>query len=101
MSHPHPGITPADLGDHPELGVLQILDSALEIAKFAIIAVHPELTDPDPDPAAAPDVEVLAAEHVLISVDTLLRVIASYRGIIQADHRWVQLSVRSDHDDPF
>ena len=99
MRNSTPRVTPSDLGDHPELAVLEILDHALGIAKFAILAEHLELTDPDP--AKPPDLVVLAAEHVLITVDTLSRVIASYRGVIQAGHRWAQPAARSDHDDLF
>lgn len=79
---PYSTITPSDLGDHPELAVLEILDSAIGMAKFAIIAVHPELTDADPATVLS-DIEVLAAEHLLIAVDTLQRVIASYRAVIK------------------
>jgi len=100
MSSPHPSVTPSDLGEHPELAVLEILDTALGMVKLAIIAAHPELTDADP--AAVPSIiEVLAAEHVLIAVDTLRRVTATYRAIIKTDARWLQLSLRDVHDDPF
>ena len=100
MSDPHRSVTPYDLGEHPELAVLEVLDSASGMAKFAIIAAHPELADADPD-AAPSDIEVLAAEHVLVAVDTLLRVTATYRKVIKADARWVQFSLQGDHDDPF
>ena len=100
MSNPRPSVTPSDLGEHPELAVLEILDSALGMAKFAIIAVHPDLTDADP--AAAPStIEALAAEHVMIAVDMLQRVAATYRRVIKTDARWVDLSLRGVHDDPF
>lgn len=100
MSNSHPSVTPSDLSEHPELAVLEVLDSALGMAKFAIIAEHPELTDADPG-AVPSDIEVLAAEHVLIAIDTLQRVTASYRSVISTDARWVQLSMRRVHDDPF
>ncbi|MEK7757420.1 MAG: hypothetical protein AAB385_09460 [Planctomycetota bacterium] len=100
MSNPHPSVTPADLYEHPELAVLAILDSALMMAKFAIIAVHPELTDADP--AAVPStIEELAAAHVVDAVDTLQRVTESYRGIIKTDARWVRVSLQGSQDDPF
>lgn len=100
MSNPRPSVTPSDLAEHPELAVLAILDSALGMAKFAIIAAHPELTDADP--ASGPcTIEVLAAEHILIGVDTLQRVTASYRRVIKMDARWVQALLRNDHEDPF
>lgn len=100
MSDPHPGVTPSDLREHPELAILEVLDSVLGMAKFAIIAANPELTDVDPD-ADPSDIEVLAAEHVLIAIDTLHRLAASYRRTIKPNARRVQLSLRGVHDDPF
>ena len=100
MNYPQLGITPSDLGDHPELAVLQILDSTLGIAKFAIIAAHPELTETDP--AAIPsDLKVLAAEHVMIAADALQRFIASYRSVINAEGAWAQPSWPGPADDSF
>ena len=100
MSHLHPPITPPDLADHPELGVLVILENALEIANFAIIAAHPELVDADP--ASAPnDMEALAADHVLIAADALLRHIASYRTAIRAEPYWAQRSHQGSGDVDF
>lgn len=100
MSNRHLSLTPSDLGEHPELATLEILDSALMMAKFAIIAVHPELTDADPD-AVPSDIEVLAAAHVLNAVDTLRRGTELYRDVIKTDDRWVRLSLQDAHDDPF
>lgn len=100
MSNRHLGVTPLDLGEHPELATLEILDSALMMAKFAIIAVHPELTDADPD-AVPGTTEVLAAAHVLNAIDTLQRGTELYRGVIRTDARWVRLSLQDAHDDPF
>ena len=100
MSNPHPSVTTSDLSEHPELAVLEILDSVLGMAKFAIIAANPELTDVDPD-SVSNDIEVLAAEHVLVAVDALQRVAATYRRAIKANGRWAPLSLRDHHDDPF
>ena len=100
MSHLHPAITPPDLVDHPELGVLVILEGALEIANLAIIAAHPELVDADPD-SAPNDMEALAADHVLIAADALLRHIASYRTAITAKSYWAQRSHQESADVDF
>jgi len=100
MSNPLPGVTPSDLGDHPELAVLEILDSVLRMAKFAIIAGHPELVDADPA-AVTSTIEGLAAEHVLIAVDTLQRVTESYRGVIMTSPQWIRLSSEGVLDIPF
>jgi hypothetical protein len=100
MSNQHPSVTSSDLCVHPELAVLEILDSALGMAKSVLIAAHPELTDVEPGGVPS-DIEVLAAEHVLVAVDTLQRLTASYRSVINADDCWAQPSLRRVHDDPF
>lgn len=97
MNHLHADITPTDLGEHPELGVLQVLDNALEIARFAIIAAHPELADAD---AAPGDMETLVADHVLIAADAMRRLIGSYRSVIRAEALWRHGSSRL-RDAPF
>lgn len=95
-----PCLTPLDLTEHPELAVLEILASALDTAKFAIIAAHPELDDADPDTPPT-DVEVLAAEHIIIAASAMKHVIASYRGAIRAAPHWSRLSLHGGGDDPF
>lgn len=84
MNHERPGITPSDLIERPELAVLEVLDSALGIAQFALLAAHPELTEADP--ATVPtDLESLAADHILGAADALQRAIASYRSVIKRE----------------
>jgi len=100
MSDSLPCLTPLDLTDHPELAVLEILHSALDTAKFAIIAAHPELDDADPE-AAPIDIEVLAAENILAAAHELKRVIAEYRGAVRTAPRWPHQPSRYDSDDPF
>jgi hypothetical protein len=100
MSDRHPSVTPAQLNEFPELAALEILDSALNMARVAIIAQHPELGDADP--AAVPStIEELAAAHVVNTVDMLQRVLESYRGAINTDTRWARLSLGGVADDPF
>lgn len=100
MNGEYPRITPSEVGEHPELAVLEILDSALGMARFAIIAANPELTDSDPDTAPC-DMEVLAATHILIAADTLHRVLASYRAILADKKNRTGVALRLEGDDPF
>lgn len=100
MNGEYPRITPSNVGEHPELAVLEILDSALGMARFAIIAANPELTDFDPDTAPC-DMEVLAATHILIAADTLHRVLASYRAVLAGNKIRTVLTLRPEDDDPF
>jgi hypothetical protein len=100
MNHKDPGITPSDLVDRPELAALQILDSTVEIVRFALLAAHPDLTDSDPGTTPC-DIEALAAEHVLLAAEALQRVIASYRGVIQSGAHWVKLPLPRPSDAAF
>jgi hypothetical protein len=100
MSDSFPCVTPFDLSDHPELAVLEILYSALDTAKFAIIAAHPELDDADPN-AAPTDIEVLFADDILTAAHELKRVIAAYRGNVRTAPRWPHQAPQDDSDDPF
>jgi hypothetical protein len=100
MRQPYRTITPDDLGDHPELAALEILDSALDTTKVAVIAVHPELTDMDPD-ALPLDLERFAAEQVLIAADLLQRAIATYRAVSTTGAYWSRRSSPDLADTPF
>jgi hypothetical protein len=82
MNHEHSGITPTDLIECPELAVLEVLDSALKVAKFALLAAHPELTDTDTVPSC---LETLAADHFLSAADALQQAMASYRSVIKRE----------------
>ncbi len=86
-----PHIKPSDLGEHPELALLQVLDSVLELTRLALIAAHPQLDDADPDVSPS-DLQALAADHVLIAADALQRLVASYRQVLNSEALWVQVS---------
>jgi len=58
--------TPAELDRDPELALLAALDDTLELALRALLAVHPQLGDPDAPPwAREPDATRAAADHIL------------------------------------
>lgn len=86
MNHLELHTTPDDLGDHPELAALDILDSTLDVVRIAIIAAHRELADADP--AVAPhDLEELVADHILSATDAMQRHIATYRRVVKLKSR--------------
>jgi hypothetical protein len=71
--------TPKELDRSPELAVLVILDSALEVAACALQVAHPEIDDDPECPywVARPDRR--AAERLLTLADRLRSAIARYR----------------------
>lgn len=71
-------LTPWDLLEAPELASLTTLGDVLRITNFAIIAVHPEIAEPDfgqnlTDPGAR------IANRIIDAADGLQRLIRSYR----------------------
>lgn len=42
-----PWPTPPELAENPELAVLALLDAALDLAVSALLALYPELADPE------------------------------------------------------
>lgn len=65
---------PPVLERDPELALLAVLHTALEVVVYAIIAAHPHLATPDPPP----DPEILAARRLLTDADHLRRQLARY-----------------------
>ena len=95
-----PDITPLDLGEHPELAVLHILDNVLDTARFVLIAAHPQLNTGDPG-AEPVDLEAFAARNVLIAAHALQEVLALYRDATAAESRWIRLALIKPPDCDF
>jgi hypothetical protein len=78
-------ITPETFAAAPELAVLALLDEALRIARYALLAAQPSLVGEPP--AWRVDPELVAARHLLRDATTLERSIARYRQrILRALH---------------
>ena len=85
-------ITPAELGDNPELAVLHVLDRILDTARFVLIAAHPQLNAGEPG-AEPVDLEAFAARNVLIAAHALQEVLALYRDATDAESKWIRLAL--------
>ena len=86
MNHQQLEMTPATLAEHPELGALEMLEKALEIASLSIIAQHYEIADAGLSEIPG-TLEELAADHLLAATEMLQRLIASYRIVVGAEPR--------------
>ena len=74
--------TPPQLHEHPEAGVLALLDDALLLAVRSLVAVHPDIDDPDrPYWAPAPSPASRSARQVINRAYELLGSLADYRTI--------------------
>jgi hypothetical protein len=79
----HPTPTPTDLRLDPELAILAALDHALELAVYALVAIHPELTDSEGPFWRREDSAIgHAANHIVDRSETLKQAIFEYQTAI-------------------
>jgi len=72
--------TPAQLDEHPEAGVLALLEGALLLAVRSLVAVHPDIDDPErPYWAPAPSLASRSARQVIDRACALIGSLADYR----------------------
>ena len=72
--------TPPQLGEHPEAGALALLDNALLLAVRSLVAVHPDIDDPErPYWAPAPSPASRSARKVINRAYVLLGSLTDYR----------------------
>jgi hypothetical protein len=62
-NHPDAPINPTTLMLAPELAILAVMEEVATIARFALIAAHPRLADPEPP---GPEPPAVVAAHQLI-----------------------------------
>jgi len=81
-SHPPP--TPDDLRCDPELAILAALDHTLKLAVYALVAIYPELTDPERPFWLREDSSVdRAAHHIVDRSEELKLAIFEYQDAIR------------------
>jgi len=79
--------TPDELVEAPELAVLALLDTNLELALRALVAAHPALADLDPPPwTLEPSPSGRAAEILLASTKRLHQALETYRDAVAPRH---------------
>jgi hypothetical protein len=103
MSMRLPLSTPDELAEEPELAPLEILGSAAEIARRALLAAHPELTCRDfigEDPDVTP--RQCIAAGILATLEVLIESVEHYRAHLDNVAARGPLKRRRDDDDlPF
>jgi hypothetical protein len=83
----HSWPTPEELVEAPELAVLALLDTNLELALRALVAAHPALGDPDRPPwTFEPSPSSRAAEIFLASAKRLHQALETYRDAVAPRH---------------
>jgi hypothetical protein len=92
--------TPEELAEEPELGPLEVLQSAAEVSRRALLAAHPELecrayVGEEPEISAR---QCLAA-GLLASLEVLVEAVENYRAHL--DHLACRRTSKHAGDDPF
>jgi hypothetical protein len=83
----HSWPTPDELVEAPELAILTLLDTNLELALRALVAAHPALADPDRPPwTLEPSPSGRAAEILLASAKRLHQALETYRDAVAPRH---------------
>jgi hypothetical protein len=78
-----PWPTPPDLAENPELAVLALLDAALDLTVSALLALYPELADPErPYWIDAPSAARDRAATIASRAHSLREALARYRRIL-------------------
>lgn len=73
-------LAPHELEQAPELALLAVLDRALDIAAYAVLVAHPELSESEPRPYwCPPELDTHRAETLLRLADRLRRALSLYR----------------------
>lgn len=78
LTRPEQTPTPPELARAPECAALAVLDNALYIAGFALLAVNPRVADADFEPSRL-DRRELLAEAILKHADVLQCTLRRYR----------------------
>ncbi len=82
--------SPTELGDDPQLAVLTVLITNLEMASFALLSVYPDLDGhPDyPDPHAARHEQEAYASSIVKQVRALVDIVQEYLSAVQRGRSW-------------
>jgi hypothetical protein len=72
--------TPPEIADVPELAILAALEHTLDLALYALLAAHPQLSDPEcPDRLRDPSPARAAADRIVTAAHSLARALDAYR----------------------
>ena len=85
MNHAEAVPTPSELAHAPELALIAVLESTLELTVCILVAEHPQLYDHErPYWIVQPPASILA-ESIVSLVDSLRQALADYRFQIHLD----------------
>jgi len=77
---PDPFPTPPEIADVPELAILSALEHTLDLARYALLAAHPQLGDSEcPDRLRDRSPARAAADRFLAAAAPLRRALDAYR----------------------
>lgn len=94
MTRPESTPTPPELARAPECAALSLVDNALYITAFALLAANPRVVDEDFEPRDLDRKEILA-EAIIKQTEALQSALRRYRDVVGDCPRW------AIDDDPF
>ena len=72
--------TPREIGLHPELSLVALLQQTINITTCSLIAANPELAEPDFPPWCCPESPaILLARYLLKQLDLLSELLPEYK----------------------
>lgn len=95
-------LSPARVESNPELPVLAVLETALDMTLLALSTWLPEISDPDYDDSDSPDIR--AARNVASRIELLRRAARDYRHLLaifdDPEHPFAECQEPPLDDDP-
>jgi len=79
--------TPRDLWSAPQLAILSVLDTTLEMVACALLAQHPDIFDDEKPYWSRADLSSAAAEGIVSSIRVLQKSLGEYRYMLAVERK--------------
>lgn len=87
MNVKEPSLTPLELSENPELAVLKVLATSLEVADMALAATYPVSCEPSYFERCRSEQEAYALS-IIYQIDALRAVVGEYAESIRRSRKW-------------
>lgn len=88
MNVNHSLLTPIELGENPELAVLQILSTSLDVAQMALLSMYPDSCEPSRSLERRRSEAEAYALSILYQIDALSVLLQEYTESIRGSRQW-------------
>ncbi len=84
--------TPRDLWSAPQLAILSVLDTTLEMVTYALLAQHPDIFDDEKPYWIRTDLSSAMAEEVISNIRSLCKSLQGYRYMLASERENVPVT---------